>query len=119
MPRDLSEFSARKPRYNFTGGEGIHAELEIDQPEAPARLSLRMIDLSRHGFCAEVECELALGLNVVLHLSKEDNGGLLELPGTVCWQRARDEGAVVGCRFEEQLPWETLGELFMEGVLGA
>ena len=46
------------------------------------------------------------------------SGVSLALPGKVCWQRPEDGDTwQLGCLCSQQVDWETLGELFLTGVL--
>ena len=103
--------------WNFEDdGEGLHGELSawssprrlrdrksarqpVDMSAAlrqrgASGVSVRVVDLSEHGFRAATHLELPLGMDVWLRLP-----GLEPYHATVAWQ----EGHYIGCAFERPL----------------
>jgi hypothetical protein len=81
-------------------------------------LSGQLVDCSRAVVQFRVTDSLADGERVVVRLRHEASGLQLDMAGTVDWQRPEPSGErLVGCRFAEELDWETLGELFLCGIL--
>lgn len=61
---------------------------------------------------------LAAGERIVVRLRHGASGLQLDMAGAVDWQRQDADGQwIVGCRFAEELDWETLGEMFLSGIL--
>jgi len=77
-----------------------------------------LVDVSRHGF--RVQIPAAVSPNDALHVCVRDtrSGMDLMLRGTVRWVQEEDDGTwSAGCLAIEPLSWETLGELFLNGIL--
>lgn len=84
----------------------------------PQQLSAQLIDLSRNGaqFCCDQEFDE--GQPIALHLVVESSDLDVTLPGKVRWQHCEEDDLYsIGCEFDEEIDWETLGELFLSGVL--
>jgi hypothetical protein len=111
--RDWS-FIGRRPRHQ--------AAIEVAVVRAgggeAVPLTAELVDLSRHGARLRAEMALAEDEPITIFLSKESTGLDLAFPGAVRW-RSREEASrwVYGCQFNEEVPLETLGELFLAGIL--
>ena len=75
-------------------------------------------DLSRIGYLVKIPAPLNTQRPLNLRLSIEASQIELTLPGTVRWQRPIENGTwLAGCQSDRPIEWETLGELFLSGVL--
>lgn len=114
MSIDDWSFIGRRPRHQAT--------LEVEVVRAAGgqaeRLTAELIDLSRHGARLSAEAALAEDEPITIFLPKESTGLDLALSGAVRW-RSREEASrwLYGCQFKEEVPLETLGELFLAGIL--
>ncbi len=86
-------------------------------------MPVELIDFARNGAQLRIaggpesSC-LAKGEVVVLGLRAQKTGLDIRLPGTIRWQQAAGPGQwLVGCEFDEEVPLETLGELFLNEIL--
>jgi len=61
---------------------------------------------------------LEVGEPIAIRLRQDASQPLLTASGTVRWVSPDEQGGwLVGCLLDRPLDWETLGELFLEGVL--
>jgi hypothetical protein len=105
----------RRPRYQANAAETIRAEVDRSGGDA---IEARLHNLSRTGFQLQVPVALMIGEAVRLQLHIEGRGLVLSLPSTVQWQRpAGDDTWLAGCQCEQPVDWESLGELFLNGIL--
>ncbi|MGE3777140.1 MAG: PilZ domain-containing protein, partial [Pirellulaceae bacterium] len=99
------------------------------QPDAECRLLLKLVDshgeyvgyladLSRQGLKAATEGELPTDELVRIEAELPDGRLLLSPRATVRWAKIQDNGQwTAGLQFDQELPWEVMGELFLSGVL--
>ena len=88
--------------------------------ELPEVVEAELLDLSRQG--ARLRAEAALGENEILTICVRAGQPALDLDltGAVRWRKQEaDSRWSYGCEFKEELPLETLGELFLRGILSA
>jgi hypothetical protein len=77
-----------------------------------------LLDLSRNGFQVKVPVPLNTQSPLNLRFRMEGSQMDLMLPGTIRWQRPASDGTwLAGCQTDRPIDWETLGELFLRGVL--
>jgi hypothetical protein len=77
-----------------------------------------LLDCSRVEVQLGVTEEFATGERIVVRLHDETSRLQLDVSGTVQYQRqGSDDLWHIGCRFTQELDWETLGELFLCGIL--
>jgi hypothetical protein len=82
------------------------------------RIPAVLQDLSRDGYQVKTLIPLDAQEPLTLELCIEGSQIDLRVPGTVRWQRPGPEGTwLAGCQADCALEWETLGELFLAGVL--
>lgn len=91
---ELSTWKGARPRH-----ERKSSRMAVDMSAALRRrgasgISVRVVDLSAHGFRAATHLELPMGADVWLRLP-----GLEPYHATVAWQ----EGHYIGCAFERPL----------------
>lgn len=108
-----------RPRHHVVDPDSLHVQLQRRVDELVDVLQAMLIDISRNGFCVEVAKPLAEEETVVLRLHDDNSGMDLTLAGTVRWSRESEEGGgwATGCSADQELAWETLGELFLNGIL--
>jgi hypothetical protein len=108
----------RRPRYEVAPGLGLRAQVQRGAEESSGPLEAELLNLSRHGFQLRMTVPLVMGESVALRLSVEKGNLDATLPGTVQWQ-SPDGGEtwLVGCQTTRAIAWETLGELFLNGIL--
>lgn len=108
------DFIIRRPRHEASIGSQVIAELLNESDSMSAELA----DLSRLGLKLIVNSQLAADDRLRLRVTQPANHFQLELPITVRWCRPEDNGRWgVGCVFDCELSWETMGELFLNGIL--
>jgi hypothetical protein len=107
-----------RPRHHVVDPDSLHVQLQRRVDELVGVLQGMLIDISRQGFCVAVANPLAEDEAVVLRLHDDNSGMDLTLAGTVRWSRESNDGRwSVGCSADQELAWETLGELFLNGIL--
>lgn len=113
-----NSFDRQKPRHYVVGGESAVVELRRYAGRTPDVLTARLLDFSRQGAKLELPTSLVLAEPVVLRLRPAQKQMEWEFPANILWQRAVESGAwLVGCRFSAEVSFETLGELFLNGIL--
>lgn len=107
-----------RPRHHVVDPDSLHVQIQRRLDDVLGVLQALLIDISRNGFCVQIAAPLADEEAVVLRLRDDNSGMDLTLAGTVRWQREQDDGAwSIGCSADQELAWETLGELFLNGIL--
>lgn len=112
----MEDFIIRRPRHGATidSNSQVVAELCIGSRSVPAELA----DLSRLGLKLVVNTAVAADDRLQLRLTQPASRFQLELAITVRWCRPEGDGKwSVGCVFDQELSWETMGELFLNGIL--
>jgi hypothetical protein len=107
-----------RPRHQVVDPDALHVQLQRRVDDVFGVLSAILLDISRNGFCVQISAPVMEEEGVVLRLHDDNSGMDLTLAGTVRWQREQDDGAwAIGCSADHELAWETLGELFLNGIL--
>ncbi len=118
MARDSTQRIPRKPRHPAATGAGIRVEVERPAEAVPRTVEAELADFSRDGFRLLTAVPLEPGESITVRLHDANSGFNLTLPSTVRWQRIADDRSWShGCMFARQVDWETLGELFLNGIL--
>ena len=118
MPSDFSQYVPRRPRHAVAAAAGLPVTVTPTGPRPPASFQADLLDLSREGFRLRSAVPLAVGESFTLELREEKFGLALTLSGTVRWQQPQPEEIwLLGCQSQQQLDWETLGELFLNEIL--
>jgi len=108
------EFVGRRPRYPVAEGHAAESWLE----RAQGRLAAELTNFSRHGVGLLTNLPADQGEHVVIRIRHALSGVDLSIAGTVQWRHTDDSGHwLVGCEFAQPMPFETLGELFLHGIL--
>jgi len=107
----------RRPRYavNDAGPIEVHIERLDREPRA---IVGQLADFSRQGAQVYVRTPMMKEENIILHLENNSTGVNLNRRALVRWIRQVDEDTwAFGCQFAEDVPFELLGELFLNRVL--
>ncbi len=117
MSSEDLRYTPRQPRY---ASVGPNARVEIEQVVGglTGLVQAELQDLSRNGF--QVKVPVPLNTQSPLNLRFSIQGSQMDviLPGTIRWQRLASDGTwLAGCQTDRPIDWETLGELFLSGVL--
>ena len=116
MSFDYLQHTARRPRYSSASKARVEVEQTVDGLTGLVQAELQ--NLSRNGYQVKIPVPLNTQRPLNLRLRIEDSQIDLRLPGIVRWQRpARDGTWLAGCQADCPIDWETLGELFLSGVL--
>ena len=115
------DYALRQPRHEVSES-GLSVEAERAAGREPNPVTAGLLDLSREGFQLQTGTPLDVGEAVAITVPLERPGLGLRLTGTVRWQEPDGEAAGearwrCGCLIATPLDWETLGELFLAGVL--
>ena len=117
MPLSYSEYDLRRPRHE--AATGFDVEVERSAGNLPGPVHAELINLSRGGYQLRTPVPLEVDESITLKLHHERSGLRLILPGTVRWTRSGDEATwLQGCQTSCEIAWETLGDLFLNGILG-
>ncbi|HQU46493.1 MAG TPA: PilZ domain-containing protein, partial [Pirellulales bacterium] len=110
-------FVGRRPRHQLDGAATVHVEIQWQSSGKPSRQAAELVDFSRQGARFRSGAALATGETIGFFLRQPVSGIDLALPGVVRW-RANEEADrwLYGCQFREEVPLETLGELFLSGI---
>ena len=112
------EFVARSPRHKMAEESAVRVELGRSASDLPTVPEATIVDFSRNGLQLRLTAPLVEQEAISVRLEDERSGMDLTLSGIVRWQRREDDDAwLVGCHCDEELDWETLGELFLNEVL--
>lgn len=107
-----------RPRHHVVDPDSLHVQLQRRVDDVLGVLPAVLLDISRNGFCVQTTRPVTTEEPVVLRLHDDNSGMDLTLAGTVRWSREGDDGAwSIGCVADQELAWETLGELFLNGIL--
>lgn len=107
-----------RPRHHVVDPDSLHVQIQQRVDGVVGVLPATLLDISRNGFCVQTNRPLAEDESVVLRLHDDNSGMDLTLAGTVRWLREQDgKGWSIGCSADQELAWETLGELFLNGIL--
>jgi Tfp pilus assembly protein PilZ len=118
VPYDGAEYILRDPRYVIAEGQQTFVELRRDDDPAAPPISSLLVDMSRKGMQILADVSLEIGEKITVFLREPSAELEVQLSGKVQWQRGTDDQQfVIGCQFDEDVNWETLGELFLSGIL--
>jgi len=118
MKLDRWAFTGRRPRHPVAGDEAVSVSLERPLAAPAAGGDAQLVDLSRHGARLLVNLPPAENEPIVFRLADKRTGLDLSLPGAVRWLTKQvDDRWLIGCEFHTEVPLETLGELFLCGIL--
>lgn len=108
------DYVERGPRHQ----SATQVEIERFGGTPPRRIAADLVDFSRHGARLRTEPVLVEDEPITILLRNAAIGLDLSFPGAVRWCGQQDGGRrLYGCQFKEEVPLETLGELFLAGIL--
>lgn len=109
-------FVVRRPRHEAIPGHGCSLTLEWIASARP--LDVELVDLSRQGLKLHLDAKLPVDARLKLKIVQPANQFTLNVPVTVRWSRQDESGRwSAGCLFDQELSWEAMGELFLNGIL--
>jgi hypothetical protein len=115
---DFLDFEARSPRHETTGTARLAVEVKCRSASPAEPREAQLIDLSRGGFQLLVPIQLVQHETISARIRDEKSGLQFDLSGHVRWQRQTTDGKwLVGCQADQELDWETMGELFLNEIL--
>ena len=119
MPARNWNFIGRRPRHSLAGDGRL--DVEIGRPATGGqRLPAELVDFSRQGTRFRTAAALAKDEPIIIFLREAAAALDLALAGVVRWRASEEADRwLYGCQFMEELPLETLGELFLSGILAA
>ena len=115
----LRDLNVRSPRHEALPAADVWIEIERPLYDGLMVKGCELTNLSRSGCQLRATEPLRPSERVLVRLALKPHKPLFEVSAVVRWQ-SHDEalGAwVLGCRFDQELPWEAMGELFLENVL--
>ena len=108
----------RHPRHLVSDPRQIVVDVERAQPLADSEVHPDIMDFSRGGCRLRWSTQLQKNEPIVLRIIDRASSLSLELPGTIRWSRAVEDGQFeAGCQFDQEVDYEYLGELFIAGFL--
>lgn len=112
-------FVGRRPRHALRGDGCV--DVEIGRPAVGSeRLAAELVDFSRQGVRFRAAAAITKDEPIVIFLREPASALDLALAGVVRWRTAEEANRwLYGCQFMEEVPLETLGELFLSGILAA
>ena len=113
------DFVARSPRHIVADEHQVQVSLLEPAKGSGTAIKGEIIDFSRHGVCLTVPSDAQVPAQTVLRLFNPDVSLDVHIPCHLRWCRpdAESNGAMVGCAFDQELSFETFGELFLAGLL--
>lgn len=109
-------FVVRRPRHEALPNHGCTVTLEWIASARP--LEADLVDLSRQGLKLVLDAKLPAEARLKLKLVQPANRFTLNIPVTVRWSRQENsERWAAGCIFDQELSWEVMGEMFLNGIL--
>ncbi len=118
MPTRLAEIIARNPRFQVIGNLDIGAVVVRNQ--IPSKIDGTMVNISRSGARLQLAQKVSEGERFLIQLTHVAPDIKLDLPATICWCKQTDASQYdIGCRFDREIGWEVMGELFLNNVIAA
>ena len=118
MLSDYWNHVPRKPRHPAAETEKLRTEMERSSEKVPRVVEAELLDVSRNGFQARTSFPLAVGEQITLRLHVDRQDFHLSVPADVRWRRSEGGRSwLLGCMSNREIDWESLGELFLHGVL--
>jgi PilZ domain-containing protein len=117
------DYVGRKPRHLVADADLVAVRLGREGGTPEECLDAELVDFARNGARLRIvdsagSAWLAEGARAVLHVRSLRPGVDIGLPGTVRWRRGDGPGLwLIGCEFDQEVPLETLGELFLNEIL--
>ncbi len=103
---------------NVQQRQGLSLVVDRGTDRQPAPISAQLLDCTREELRLLLAVPLELRERIRVRLRDESSGLQLDVAGSITAQREKaPDGWSVTCRFDHELDWETLGELFLCGIL--
>ena len=116
MLTELWKYVLRRPRHQVA--QRFLVEVHRASAAMPGPVEAELVNLSRQGFQLRMSVPLTIQESIGVRLRVQQANLDVTLPGIVQWQQSDDGGKwLVGCQAVHEVEWETLGELFLNGVL--
>src|SRR5262245_15633624 len=116
MTLDDRDFRTRRPRHEAQPDATYELLLKLHR--ANETRSAQLGDLSRQGLKLVTAQEVANDETIQVELVLPGRLLVLSKSATVRWGKYQDDGQwAIGLQFEQELAWEVMGELFLNGVL--
>ncbi|HVA51550.1 MAG TPA: PilZ domain-containing protein [Pirellulales bacterium] len=113
-------FVGRRPRHQLDGAATVDVEIQWQSSGKSSRQAAELIDFSRQGARFRSGAALAIDETIGFFLRHPPSDIDVALSGMVRWRAKEDADRwLYGCQFREEVPLETLGELFLSGILAA
>jgi hypothetical protein len=113
-----SRFIERRPRHEVL--DENDCRITVQGSGSPDQWDAELADVSRQGLKLILAARLPEDSRAELCLEQPANQFRVALPVTVRWARVMDDGRwSAGCIFDQELSWELMGELFLNGILSA
>ncbi len=108
----------RRPRHAASGVASLRVEIHRGEGESPNVLKGQLVDFSRMGAQCTLPMVLAIGQKAEMRLVRASGEVVLARDGEIRWNHRDEKGQwSIGFQFTTPLDWESLGELFLVGVL--
>jgi hypothetical protein len=118
MPTDVTKYAVRNPRHKIAPGIETAVEFLRAEEKQPRVVCGILTDFSRNGLKVNSATRLDDCEPVTARMFQLGGKFELLLDGSIRWQRDEEDGTfAIGCEFNEEVTWEVLGELFLNGVL--
>jgi hypothetical protein len=119
MAEDFWNYVARRPRHAGRQADAVNVQLRRDEGRLPDVVEASLVDLSRGGLQLTVATPLSKGERVLVRIFCGENAFDNEAAATVRWIRRTEDGEQwkLGLRFNEDLEFDLLGELFLNDAL--
>jgi hypothetical protein len=112
------EFVARSPRHQVNQAPSVRVTAERVDTSGSTTIEAELLNLSRNGVRLRLAVAVAVREPITVRIWDEASGLLLKRTATVQWRHAQEDGHwSVGCSFDKTIDWQTLGELFLSGLL--
>ena len=98
--------------------QGLSLLVDRDADRDPSPVSAQLLDCTREELRLLLAVPLDLRECIRVRLRDESSGLQLDVSGAITARSDQTpDGWSVTCRFDHELDWETLGELFLCGIL--
>ena len=115
---DPRHFVIRVPRHTAPDSGECRVWLEYVSGEFGEPCEARLVDFSRRGARFELNGSVVPDESLLVRIQADAHSLDVSLPAVVRWQRAEGGGNwALGCLFEQEVPYEVVGELFLSGIL--
>ena len=108
-------FVARRPRHEVQPDARCYVQLIAENEEY---YEGQLVDLSRHGLKLITDGEIPVDGMVRVQAELPIGAVQVSPAATIRWSRLEDDGRwAAGLVFEQELSWEVMGEMFLNGIL--